>query len=188
MGDKDWLLPSVTDLRRVQWVATHSFDCIFSPCTLTLDQYPRMHPLEVLKGEAAGKCCLIGVSFVQLTGTMQTFERMRISELKASYCISVRVHRSLYKSLFQGWVLMKEWPKGHEFSMSGYSSLRRCKQCVRAYHRPAATLPTCMTMDMIGMTMSFMGQVNGYTARVLLDNGASDSLMSINYTRHLRLT
>ena len=82
---------------------------------------------------------------------------MRNSELKASYCIMVRVDRSLDKSLFQGWVLLKEWPKGHEFFMPGYSSLRRSKQRVRAYYRPAAPLPTCATMDRTGMTMSFRG-------------------------------
>ena len=38
------------------------------------------------------------------------------------------------------------------------------------------------------MTMSFRGQVNGQTARVLLDSGASESFMSIDYARQLRLT
>ena len=38
------------------------------------------------------------------------------------------------------------------------------------------------------MTMSFMGQVNGQAARVLLDSGASESFMSIAYADQLRLT
>ena len=187
-GEEDWVLPSVTDLRRLQWVATQSFDCVFSPCKLALEQYPRMLPLEVIEGEAAGKCCLISVSSAQLQSTMQTLERMRLAELKASYCMIVRVDRSLDKSLFHGWVLLKEWPKSHEFFMPGHSSLRRCKQRVRAYYRPAVALPMCGTIDSRGMTMSFMGQVNGHAARVLLDSGASESFMSIAYADQLRLT
>ena len=153
-----------------------------------LDQYPRMYPLEVLEGEAAGKCCLVSVSSTQLLSTMETLERMRLAELKASYCMMVRVDRSLDKSLFKGWVLLKEWPKGHEFFMPGYSSLRRCRQRVRAYYRPAVALPTCAIIERCGVTMSFRGQVNGYAARVLLDSGASESFMSIEYARQLRLT
>ena len=61
-GEEDWVLPSVTDLKRLQWVATQSFDIVFSPCTLLLDQYPLMHPLEALERQAAGKCCLVSVS------------------------------------------------------------------------------------------------------------------------------
>ena len=48
-GEEDWVLPSVTDLRRLQWVATQSFDRAFSPCQLTLDQYLRMFSLGTKK-------------------------------------------------------------------------------------------------------------------------------------------
>ena len=113
------MLSSVTDLRRLQWVATQSFDCIFIPCMLAFDQYPRIHPPEVLVGEAASKFCQISVSSAQLDDTLHTLERMRNFELKASYCILVRVDMSLDQLLFQGWVLLKEWLKRHEFSCSG---------------------------------------------------------------------
>ena len=175
------MLPSVTDLRRLQWVATQSFDCVFSSCMLIFDQYPRMFPLEALENQAAGKCCLVSVSSTQLTETLQTLERMRLAELKAGICVMLRVDRSLDKSLFRGWVVLKEWPKGHEFFMLGTSSLRRCKQSVRAYYRSAEPLPTCATIDSCGMTMSFSGQVNSHKARILLDSGTSEIFMSVKY-------
>ena len=151
------MLPSVTDLRRLQWVAMLSFDCVFSPCTLVFDQYPRMFPLEAIKNEGAGKCCLVSVSPTQLTETLQMLERMRIAELKVGICVMLRVDRSLDKSLFKGWVLLKEWPKGQELFMPGNSSLRSGKQRVRAYYRSADPLPTCATIGSCGMFMSFRG-------------------------------
>ena len=141
----------------VRRVATPSFDCVSSRCELALDQYPRMYPLEVLQGEAQGKCCLISVSSAELQSMMQTLERMRLAELNASYCITMCVDRSLDKSMFQGWVVLKERSKGDEFFVSGHSLLRKCKQRVRAYYRPAVALPTCATIDRCGMTMSFQG-------------------------------
>ena len=48
-----------------------------------------MYPLFELEGEASGKCCLVSMSSTQFVSTMQTLERMRDGELKASYCMSL---------------------------------------------------------------------------------------------------
>ena len=103
-------------------MATQSFDCVFCPCKLAQDQYPRLFPLEVLEAEAACKCCLMSVSSAELQSTMETLACMRHAELKASYCILVRVDRSLDKSLFKGWDLLKEWPKGDKFFLRGQTA------------------------------------------------------------------
>ena len=74
------------------------------------------------------------------------------------------------------------------FFIPGHSLLRRCKQRVRGYYRPAVDIPTCVTIGIFGMKMSFTGQVNGHASCVVLDSGASESFMSIACADQLRLS
>ena len=76
-GEEDWVLPSVADLRQLHWVATQSFNCSCSSCTLMMDQYPCTYPLEVLGSEVARNCGLASLSRTQLQSTMQTLSSKR---------------------------------------------------------------------------------------------------------------
>ena len=175
------------DVHELQWIAARTFDCMFIPESMDLAQHPRMYPLTNLIGNK-GSCNLICVSPSQVQHVIAQIQHARDRHPCASFCVVVPMTRSLDSALFRGWTVLTEWGKSHYFhTQDNSTTVRRCKNRVRAYFLPPQKLKECNLLPKDGHSMTFVGYVNGEKARVMLDSGASDSFLSLDFSRRLRI-
>ena len=78
--------------------------------------------------------------------------------------------------------MLTEWGKSHFFhTQDSSTALRRCKNRVRAYFLPLQS----HLLPKVGHSMTFVGYVNGEKTRVMLDSGACDSFLSLDFSIRL---
>ena len=178
-------MPSVDDVNELQWIAARTFDRIFIPESMDLAQHPRTYSLTNLTGNK-GSCNLICVSPLQVQNVTTQIKHIRDGDPSACFCVVVPMTRSLDSVLFRGWTVLTEWSKSHYFhTQTNSTALQRCKHRVRAYFLPPEESKECNILPMKGNSMTFIGYVNGAKARVLLDSGASNSFLSLDFSRRL---
>ena len=156
---------------------------------MDLPNHPRMFPLSELK-KAKNGFSLVCVSPNHVDDVIKRIKAFQVESPHTSVCVIVKMTHAMDSTLFKGWTVLTEWGKNHRFHMPGYEMPRCCKQRVRAYYLPPRFGAHDVSLNAVRkprrkIKMAFMGKVNGQNARVLLDSGADQVYLSLQFARHL---
>ena len=178
-----------SDIVRLQYIAANSLQYVFAPELMDLHDHPRMFPLSELK-KAKDGFSLMCVSPNDVDDLIKQIKAYQVESPLTSVCVIVKTTHAVESTLFKGWTVLTEWGKNHRFHMRGYEMPRCCKQRVRAYYLPPCYGTQDVSLNALRkprrkIKMAFMGKVNGQTARVLMDSGADQVYMSLQFARHL---
>ena len=92
---------------------------------------------------------------------------------------------SLDGTIFKGWIVLTEWSKGNKFHTPGFDVVKRCEHKVRACYMPPNNTSSLNVVPRSRPAMAFTGKVSGKDARVLLDNGATESFLCHSFACQL---
>ena len=162
---------------------------MFAPELMDLPNHPRMFPLTEIKRAKDG-FSLVCVSPKDVDDVVKHIKAFQVESPLTHVCVIVKMTPAVDSTLFKGWTVLTEWGKNHRFHMPGYEMPRCCKQRVRAYYLPPCYGTRDVSLNVLrkprrNIKMAFMGKVNGQPARVLLDSGADQVYLSLQFSRHL---